>query len=74
MAREEQVVQWARRSFQTGKSKPLEFRLQQLKRLQSFIQGRHKDIKGALQKDLGKVGNSFITHTLLFCSLDYAYC
>lgn len=54
MAREEQVVQRARRSFQTGKSKPLEFRLQQLKRLQSFIQGRQEDIKDALQKDLGK--------------------
>uniref|UniRef100_A0A3P9PMY2 aldehyde dehydrogenase (NAD(+)) n=1 Tax=Poecilia reticulata TaxID=8081 RepID=A0A3P9PMY2_POERE len=51
---QEEVVERARLSFQTGRSKPLEFRLQQLRRLQSFIKERQEDIKDALQKDLGK--------------------
>ncbi|XP_038160513.1 aldehyde dehydrogenase family 3 member A2-like [Cyprinodon tularosa] len=54
MSREQLAVQRARRSFQTGRTKPLEFRIQQLKRLQSCFQERQRDIKCALQKDLGK--------------------
>ncbi|KAM4743424.1 aldehyde dehydrogenase family 3 member A2-like [Anableps anableps] len=54
MSREQLAVQQARRSFQTGRTKPLGFRLQQLRRLQSFIRERKGDIKDALQKDLGK--------------------
>uniref|UniRef100_A0A3B5L5X3 Aldehyde dehydrogenase n=1 Tax=Xiphophorus couchianus TaxID=32473 RepID=A0A3B5L5X3_9TELE len=75
MSQEELVVERARRSFQTGRSKPLEFRLQQLRRLQSFLKERQEDIKDALQKDLGKVGNSFITHiyfVILWISLIYS--
>lgn len=48
-------MQRARRSFQTGKTKPLEFRLQQLKNLLRFISERRKDIAAAVKKDLGKV-------------------
>ncbi|MEQ2167767.1 hypothetical protein GOODEAATRI_007346, partial [Goodea atripinnis] len=48
------AVQRARRSFQTGRTRPLDFRIQQLRRLQSFIKERQMDIKDALQKDLGK--------------------
>lgn len=55
MSRGELAVQRARRSFQTGKSKPLEFRLQQLKNLLRFISERRKDIAAAVKKDLGKV-------------------
>uniref|UniRef100_A0A3B5LA38 Aldehyde dehydrogenase n=1 Tax=Xiphophorus couchianus TaxID=32473 RepID=A0A3B5LA38_9TELE len=76
MSQEELVVERARRSFQTGRSKPLEFRLQQLRRLQSFLKERQEDIKDALQKDLGKVGNSFITHiyfVILWISLIYSF-
>ncbi|KAM4590113.1 aldehyde dehydrogenase family 3 member A2-like [Fundulus diaphanus] len=54
MSREQLAVQQARRSFQTGRTKPLEFRIQQLRKLQSFIQERHGEIKDALRKDLGK--------------------
>lgn len=55
MSRGELAVQRARRSFQTGKTKPLEFRLQQLKNLLRFISERRKDIAAAVKKDLGKV-------------------
>lgn len=55
MSRGEVAVQRARRSFQTGKTKPLEFRLQQLKNLLRFISERRKDIAAAVKKDLGKV-------------------
>ncbi|MEQ2257131.1 hypothetical protein ILYODFUR_031382 [Ilyodon furcidens] len=54
MSREQLAVQRARRSFQTGRTRPLDFRTQQLRRLQSFIKERHRDIKDALQRDLGK--------------------
>ncbi|XP_021180305.2 aldehyde dehydrogenase family 3 member A2 [Fundulus heteroclitus] len=54
MSRQQLAVQQARRSFQTGRTKPLEFRIQQLRGLQSFIQERQGHIKDALQKDLGK--------------------
>ncbi|MEQ2206823.1 hypothetical protein XENOCAPTIV_003369 [Xenoophorus captivus] len=55
MSREQLAVQRARRSFQTGRTRPLDFRIQQLRRLQSFIKERQRDIKDALQKDLGKI-------------------
>lgn len=55
MSREELAVLRARRTFQTGKTKLLEFRLQQLKNLLRFITERRKDIAAAVKKDLGKV-------------------
>lgn len=55
MSREELAVLRARRTFQTGKTKPLEFRLQQLNNLLRFITERRKDIAAAVKKDLGKV-------------------
>ncbi|XP_049911929.1 aldehyde dehydrogenase family 3 member A2-like isoform X2 [Epinephelus moara] len=54
MSREQLAVQLARKSFQTGKTKPLEFRVQQLKSLHRFITERRKDIADAVTKDLGK--------------------
>ncbi|KAL7400106.1 hypothetical protein ABVT39_006656 [Epinephelus coioides] len=54
MSREQLAVQLARKSFQTGKTKPLEFRVQQLKSLHRFITERRKDIADAVKKDLGK--------------------
>lgn len=55
MSRAEVAVQRARRSFQTGRTKPLEFRLQQLSNLLRFISEKRKDIAAAVKKDLGKV-------------------
>ncbi|XP_034723325.1 aldehyde dehydrogenase, dimeric NADP-preferring-like isoform X1 [Etheostoma cragini] len=54
MSREQLVVQRARRSFQTGKSKPLESRIHQLKSLLCFISERQKEIADAVKRDLGK--------------------
>ncbi|KAF7652352.1 hypothetical protein LDENG_00098100 [Lucifuga dentata] len=50
----EQLLQQARESFQTGKTRPLEFRMYQLKSLQRFISERCKDIAEAVKKDLWK--------------------
>lgn len=55
MSREELAVQRARKAFQTGRTKPLEFRLQQLKSLLRFISERRSDIAAAVKEDLGKV-------------------
>lgn len=58
MSREQMAVQRARKSFQTGKTKPLEYRIHQLKSLLRFISERRGDIADAVKKDLGKVGLS----------------
>ncbi|KAL6115631.1 aldh3a2 [Pungitius sinensis] len=57
MSRELLVVQRARKSFQTGKTKPLEYRIHQLKNLLRFISERQRDIAEAVKQDLGKSEN-----------------
>ncbi len=52
------AVQQARKSFRTGKTKPLEYRIHQLKSLLRFISERRRDIADAVKRDLGKVGQS----------------
>lgn len=47
-------MQRARKSFLTGKTKPLEFRIHQLKSLKRFITERKGDIAESVKKDLGK--------------------
>ncbi|XP_028321354.1 fatty aldehyde dehydrogenase-like [Gouania willdenowi] len=54
MSRQEQLLQRARSSFQAGKSKAVEHRLQQLHRLMDLLTERRKDICEALRLDLGK--------------------
>ncbi|XP_023998226.1 aldehyde dehydrogenase family 3 member A2 [Salvelinus sp. IW2-2015] len=58
MSREQLVVERARRAFQTGMSKPLKFRVHQLKNLHRFITERRKDIAEAVKKDLNKTEHS----------------
>lgn len=58
MSREQLIVQRARKAFQTGRSKPLEYRLHQLKSLLRFLTERRGDIADAVKRDLGKVGQS----------------
>uniref|UniRef100_A0A8C7W6C3 Aldehyde dehydrogenase n=1 Tax=Oncorhynchus mykiss TaxID=8022 RepID=A0A8C7W6C3_ONCMY len=58
MSREQLVVERARRAFQTGMSKPLKFRVHQLKNLHRFITERRKDIADAVNKDLNKTEHS----------------
>ncbi|XP_041851558.1 aldehyde dehydrogenase family 3 member A2-like isoform X2 [Melanotaenia boesemani] len=54
MSRELLAVQRVRKSFETGKTKALEYRIHQLKGLQSFVWERKKDIAEALKRDLYK--------------------
>ena len=44
-----------RASFKSGKTKPIEFRKQQLQRLYDLLKENNDDLKGALQEDLKKV-------------------
>ncbi|XP_030636842.1 aldehyde dehydrogenase family 3 member A2b [Chanos chanos] len=54
MSKEKQAVDRARKAFLTGRTKPLEYRIRQLKALQRFINERQKEIADALKKDLSK--------------------
>ncbi|XP_056140663.1 aldehyde dehydrogenase family 3 member A2b [Lampris incognitus] len=54
MSREQQAVERARRAFFTGRSKPLEHRIRQLRNLQQLFIARQKEISEALKKDLNK--------------------
>uniref|UniRef100_A0A8C8LT51 Aldehyde dehydrogenase n=1 Tax=Oncorhynchus tshawytscha TaxID=74940 RepID=A0A8C8LT51_ONCTS len=48
------AVERARKAFLTGRSKPLEHRIRQLKNLQRFLLEREKEIAEAIKKDLNK--------------------
>lgn len=52
---EEQAVQRAREAFMSGRTRPLEFRLQQLQALQRMITEREADISAALKQDINRV-------------------
>ncbi|XP_072312196.1 aldehyde dehydrogenase family 3 member A2-like [Eucyclogobius newberryi] len=54
MSREELAFQRARKAFRSGRTRPLEFRRQQLKNLLRFMTERKKEIADAVKKDLGK--------------------
>lgn len=49
------VVQRARAAFDSGRTRPLQFRIQQLEALRRMIKEREKDIAGALAADLHRV-------------------
>lgn len=55
MSKISEVVQRARAAFNSGKTRPLQFRIQQLEGLRRMIKEREKDIAGALTADLHKV-------------------
>ncbi|XP_012736846.2 aldehyde dehydrogenase family 3 member A2b [Fundulus heteroclitus] len=54
MSREQQAVARARKAFETGRSRPLEYRILQLKNLQRLFLERQKEISDAIKKDLNK--------------------
>lgn len=54
MSKISEVVQRARNAFNSGKTRPLEFRTQQLEALGRMIKEREKDIVDALHADLNK--------------------
>ncbi|KAL4647178.1 fatty aldehyde dehydrogenase-like [Arapaima gigas] len=65
MTREQQAVEQARRAFLTGRSRPLDYRIRQLKSLRCFIAEKKADITAALQKDLGKSENGTELYEML---------
>lgn len=54
----------ARKAFETGRSKTLEYRIEQLKNLQRLFTERQKEIADAIKKDLNKVSGLYCLHTL----------
>ncbi|KAK2828199.1 hypothetical protein Q5P01_019233 [Channa striata] len=54
MSREQQAVARARKAFETGRSKPLEHRIHQLKNLQRLFTEKVQEISDAMKKDLNK--------------------
>uniref|UniRef100_M3XLV8 Aldehyde dehydrogenase n=1 Tax=Mustela putorius furo TaxID=9669 RepID=M3XLV8_MUSPF len=54
MSKISEVVQRARAAFNLGKTRPLQFRIQQLEALRCMIKEHEKDIVGALTADLHK--------------------
>ncbi|XP_061755209.1 aldehyde dehydrogenase family 3 member A2b isoform X2 [Nerophis ophidion] len=54
MSREQQAVDRARKAFQTGRSKSLEYRVQQLENLRRLLTERQGEIAEAVNKDLRK--------------------
>ncbi|XP_059524470.1 aldehyde dehydrogenase family 3 member A2 isoform X3 [Myotis daubentonii] len=50
----ERLVQRVRDAFQSGRSRPLRFRLQQLEALRRMVQERERDILAAIAADLSK--------------------
>ncbi|KAJ8392165.1 hypothetical protein AAFF_G00079710 [Aldrovandia affinis] len=65
MSAEQQVVQRARKAFHSGRAKPLQFRVHQLKCLRHFIRERQADITAALKKDLNKTEQATLLYELL---------
>uniref|UniRef100_A0A667X549 Aldehyde dehydrogenase 3 family member A2 n=1 Tax=Myripristis murdjan TaxID=586833 RepID=A0A667X549_9TELE len=55
------VVERAKEAFLGGRTRPLEFRLQQLKALQRMITDRQTEISTALKQDLNRVSGALIS-------------
>uniref|UniRef100_A0A674HD61 Aldehyde dehydrogenase family 3 member A2 n=1 Tax=Taeniopygia guttata TaxID=59729 RepID=A0A674HD61_TAEGU len=65
MEKMQQIVGRARAAFRSGRSRPLEFRIQQLKALERMVQEKEKEILAALKADLNKCGPSAYSHEIL---------
>lgn len=55
---ERQAVQRAREAFLSGRTRAVEFRLQQLHALQKMVGEKETDICSALRQDINRVGGS----------------
>uniref|UniRef100_A0A674GHI4 Aldehyde dehydrogenase family 3 member A2 n=1 Tax=Taeniopygia guttata TaxID=59729 RepID=A0A674GHI4_TAEGU len=65
MEKMQQIVGRARAAFRSGRSRPLEFRIQQLKALERMVQEKEKEILAALKADLNKSGPNAYSHEIL---------
>ncbi|XP_038615063.1 aldehyde dehydrogenase family 3 member A2 isoform X2 [Tachyglossus aculeatus] len=61
----EKIVQRARDAFASGRSRPLKFRIQQLKALQQMIKEKEKEILGAISRDLNKSEYNAYSHEVI---------
>lgn len=64
MSREQQAVASARKAFETGRSKSIEYRIYQLKNLQRLFTERQKEISDAVKKDLNRVSSEKVFLTV----------
>ncbi|XP_066189572.1 aldehyde dehydrogenase family 3 member A2-like [Sylvia atricapilla] len=65
MEKMQQIVGRARAAFNSGRSRPLEFRIQQLKALERMVQEKEEEILAALKADLSKSGPNAYSQELL---------
>ncbi|CAH2222502.1 fatty aldehyde dehydrogenase isoform X1 [Pelobates cultripes] len=61
----EQIVERARKAFATGKTRSLDFRVQQLQALKRMFTEKEEDIKKALKADLNKNDISSYTYEIM---------
>ncbi|NWH77073.1 AL3A2 dehydrogenase, partial [Piaya cayana] len=61
----QEIVGRARAAFNSGRSRPLEFRVQQLKALERMVQEKEKEILAAIKADLHKCGPNAYSHEIL---------
>lgn len=74
MSREQQAVALARKAFETGRSKPLEYRIYQLKSLQRLFIERQKDVSDAIKKDLNKVSKAVCMYWFEYSQVWFPSC
>lgn len=67
------VVQRARAAFDSGRTRPLQFRIQQLEALRRMIKEREKDIAGALAADLHRNEWNSYHEELAYCLEEIEY-
>uniref|UniRef100_A0A8D0GXH0 Aldehyde dehydrogenase n=2 Tax=Sphenodon punctatus TaxID=8508 RepID=A0A8D0GXH0_SPHPU len=60
-----QIVDRARVAFNSGRSRPLEFRMQQLKALERMVKEKEKEIAAAIQADLNKNEFNAFNHEIM---------
>ncbi|XP_072209695.1 aldehyde dehydrogenase family 3 member A2 isoform X1 [Excalfactoria chinensis] len=65
MGRMAEVVGRARAAFKSGRSRPLEFRLQQLRNLERMVQEKEPEILAAIGADLHKCGHNAYSHEIM---------
>ncbi|KAM8819387.1 aldehyde dehydrogenase, dimeric NADP-preferring-like [Rhynchonycteris naso] len=67
MSRTSEVVQRARAAFDSGRTRALQFRLQQLEALRRMIQEREKDLAAALAADLHRNEWTAYNDEIVYC-------
>ncbi|NWU10097.1 AL3A2 dehydrogenase, partial [Cephalopterus ornatus] len=72
MERMQHVIARARAAFNSGRSRSLEFRIQQLKALERMVKEKEKEILAALHADLHKSGPNAYNHEILGVLIELA--